>query len=1304
MLAGSDEIRELDNLQSSTPHSQHRVQFHLPDNTDANHLVGNIFHGMRLKSTFLRSMLNPDAFFRLTTQGDLLTRDTLDRDEVCARLDCCDVDFCRVVLEAYLFDTRPVPTTIQIQVFLADENDNAPVFPKLHVKQNRGKQTSPGPEDLTAWELTIPESATVNSRHTLPAATDRDSPRFGLLRYSLHTVDSTRSRTSRIPSIDLSPFSLIPQVRSLASTSSLPAPEIQLDRPLDREVKQVYDLYLVAEDAGQPALSTTLLIRVNVEDANDNPPKFINSSSFDAVITIPENIAVGSTIHQFSFHDDDEGPNADVLLSIDWSASYPTLNQSTIKRLSMKYSLDPKSGDLRVIQPLDYENDVERRLVLVVRAIDQGSPKLTASTSVTISVTDVNDNSPQVEILEVATMSKDTDVSAIPAVLRENNAEPHLLKLISVSDADSVSSGKIHCELADPHQTDFQLTAYSTTMYGLLNLRAFDYEREASRTGHLTVRVECVDEAEPRRTSQQWVQIPLIDVNDNWPQFSQANYQLHVTEDVEIDTEVGQVDATDADSGLSGKVTYELSSDNQKFLSYIRIDPRTGKVYTAAKLDREVLDTMDFHLTAMDSGELMQFQSTLNEASIMDRKTSNVKTNTTGLRIIVNDVNDNAPIYTGPAEIHVMENVAIGTEILSALEFTDPDLGSNGTVRVTLVDSSAFTTDLLRSSGNWRSFPVSITNSTSLVTNGEIDREKQAKMILSILATDQGSDVRLSTTVSLTVFIDDMNDNHPQLLYPRNASLLSGTMTNSEWSNQISTIPADTPANTLILTIHGKDMDANENGTVTYHLIREFKETKPQLWDKLTHQNGIHSEHDEGYAALGLPDGYAYFYVDQIHGHLKTHWGKPDTGKSTEISPLETAQNDSDLDKRSLEFKSTDSPKPGLYVLYVELRDGGKPPLVTHAHFFVNISEPIGISFWLGLFTTTNMSNTIILILITVCSLALIISLTAAIFWVRFRKDSHEPGSISYRNNSGGYVGPTVICPDSVPNGYFYPTRYPAVGSPLNTSTLDCDHGFDSQDATLLCEKERMLSSNFAENTFEYCPNGTFTRGGHCGTLLPVGLPSESTFDYDMEKPMSTSPVSFVDGIHLLPVSCSDADPRFYHRTTIHSGENAEWLAAAVDQIPVDSLFAYPTDSNYTNGLNHFDYVTGGPGAHVTNSSTGGSDSGVDSGAGIVCSTITFPVVTSSPVVTNGLRRKRIQKGTAQAATQQPVMFVHSTLPRMPPNNSHTFTMPNVNSAQVISQGNLIRDNPELDRHHPVILLKHTATSRPTNGQKEALS
>ncbi|KAF6771049.1 hypothetical protein AHF37_10575 [Paragonimus kellicotti] len=1251
-------------------------------------------------------MLNPDTFFRLTTQGDLLTRDTLDRDEVCARLDCCDVDFCSIVMEAYLFDTRPMPTTIQIQVFLADENDNAPVFPNLHVKDTRGKQTTPGTEDLAAWELTIPESATVNSRHTLPAATDKDSPRFGIHRYSLHTADSTRSSMSRIPSVDLSPFSLIPQVRSFASTSPLSAPEIQLDRSLDREVKSVYDLYLVAEDAGQPALSTTLLIRVNVEDANDNPPRFTNSSSFDAVITVPENIAVGSTIHQFSFYDDDKGPNADVLLSIDWSASFPTLNQSTIKRLSSKYSLNPKSGDLRVVQPLDYENDLERRLVLVVRAIDQGSPKLTASTSVTISVTDVNDNSPQVEILEVDTMNKDIDkdAPAIPAVLSENSAEPHLLKLISVNDADSVSFGKIHCELADPHQTDFQLTAYSATMYGLLNLRAFDYEREASRTGHLTVRVECVDEAEPRRTSQQWVQIPLIDVNDNWPQFSQANYQLHVAEDVDIDTEVGQVDATDADSGPSGKVTYELSSDNQKLLSYVRIDPRTGTIYTTAKLDREVLDTMDFHLTAMDGGEQLPFQSTLKEANVTDRKMFNVKTNTTGLRIVISDVNDNAPIYTGPTEIHLMENVAIGTEVLAALEFTDPDLGSNGTVHVTLIDSSAFNTDLLRPSGNWRSFPVSITNSTSLVTNGEIDREKQAKMILNILATDQGNAIQMSTTVSLTVYIDDMNDNHPQLLYPRNASLLSGTVTSSEWSNQISTIPADTPANTLIVTIHGKDLDAGENGTVTYYLIHEFKETRLQSWNKLPHQNAVYSEPDEEFAEVGLPNGYAYFYVDQIHGHLKTHWGKPDAGTFTETNPVETAQNESERDKKNLEFKSTDSPKPGLYVLYVELRDGGKPPLVTNAHFYVNISEPIGITFWLGLFTTTNMSNTIILILITVCSLALIISLTAAIFWVRFRKDSHEPGSNSHRNHSGGYVGPTVICQDSVPNGYFYPTRYPALGSPLNTSTLEYDHGFDSQDGTLLCEKERVLSSNFNDTNFEYCSNGTFTRGRHCGTLLPMGLPGESTFDYDIEKPMSTSPVSFVDGVHLLPVSCSDADPRFYHRTTIHSGANAEWLAAAVDQIPVDSIFAYSTDPNYTNGLNHFDYVTGGPGAQVTNSSTGGSDSGVDSGAGIVCPTITFPVVTSSPMVTNGLRRKRMQTGTTQAATQQSVMLVHSTLPRMPLNNSHMFTMQNLNSTQLTSQENGIHGDTDLSRHHPVILLKHTATSRQANGQKEAVS
>ena len=72
------------------------------------------------------------------------------------------------------------------------------------------------------------------------------------------------------------------------------------------------------------------------------------------------------------------------------------------------------------------------------------------------------------------------------------------------------------------------------------------------------------------------VQITLTDINDNRPIFYPRNYSKNIRENTPTNEEIITVQASDADSGNFGKVTYSIvgGNDGGKF----QIDPVSGIV------------------------------------------------------------------------------------------------------------------------------------------------------------------------------------------------------------------------------------------------------------------------------------------------------------------------------------------------------------------------------------------------------------------------------------------------------------------------------------------------------------------------------------------------------------------------------------------------------------------------------------------------------------------------------------------------------------------------------------------------------
>lgn len=223
----------------------------------------------------------------------------------------------------------------QIELIISDLNDNAPQF------------------TLPYYSVALPEDVEVGTLVTKIHATDADIGINRKIKY--HFVDSFNNHFN------------------MASDSGI----ITLAKPLDREIKAVYNLTVKATDQGTPQMSTLATVIVNVQDINDNPPEFANKYYY---ATVPEIDAVGTEVARVLATSKDTGVNAEVYYSIIGGNEHK------------KFTIDNKTGVITIAEMLDYER--AKDYFLTIQAIDGGIPPLSNIATVNISVTDCNDNAP----------------------------------------------------------------------------------------------------------------------------------------------------------------------------------------------------------------------------------------------------------------------------------------------------------------------------------------------------------------------------------------------------------------------------------------------------------------------------------------------------------------------------------------------------------------------------------------------------------------------------------------------------------------------------------------------------------------------------------------------------------------------------------------------------------------------------------------------------------------------------------------------------------------------------------------------
>ncbi len=512
-------------------------------------------------------------------------------------------------------------------------------------------------------------------------------------------------------------------------------------------------------------------VSVQIQDINDNSPVF----SKDLItFEIRESAVRGTRYRLNAAHDADKGQNAVQRYSLQKNDNF---------QLSVNSNAD---GEKKLEFALEKELDREQQkeVILILTAVDGGTPPRSGTVVIHVTVLDANDNAP--------VFSQDIYKVSLP----ENSPLDTVVVTVSATDADEGQNGEVTYEFSRISDRARKLFSLDSSTGAIRVTGSLDFEEEAI----YEILVEGKDVF--GLSSDAKVVIALSDVNDNAPEIRVKSLRSPVPENAFPGTEVGIINVQDRDSENNGQVRCSIQQ-NVPF----KLVPSIKNYYslvTTGELDRELLSDYNITITATDEG-------------------SPPLSSTKNIHLTVADVNDNPPVFQEQSyRAHVQENNKPGSSICS-VSATDPDWRQNGTVVYSLLSS-----DL---NGAPVSSFLSVNGDTGVIhAVRSFDYEQLNSFKVLVLARDNGSPP-LSSNVTVSVFITDENDNSPQILYP------------SPEGNSFMTemVPKAAQARSLISKVIAVDADSGQNAWLSYHII---KATDPGLFTIGVHSGEIRTQRD----------------------------------------------------------------------------------------------------------------------------------------------------------------------------------------------------------------------------------------------------------------------------------------------------------------------------------------------------------------------------------------------------------------------------------------------------------------------------
>ncbi|XP_028832559.1 protocadherin-18a isoform X2 [Denticeps clupeoides] len=278
------------------------------------------------------------------------------------------------------------------------------------------------------------------------------------------------------------------------------------------------------------------------------------------------------------------------------------------------------------------------------------------------------------------------------------------------------------------------------------------------------------------------VEVDILDVNDNAPQFARSVIPIEISESAAVGARIPLDSATDPDVGENSLHTYSLSPATEFFKVEVlaRTDgAKYAELVVLKELDRETRSSYELQLIASDKGVPPRSGSTL-------------------LRINVADSNDNNPVFEKPSYvINLLENAPVGS-LLIDLNATDPDEGSNGKIVY------SFSTHV--SPKIQEAFKIH-PDSGHLTLMKKVDFESTNSYDIDIQAQDLGPN-SMPAHCKIIIKVVDVNDNKPEI----SVNLMS---TGNE---EVAYLSEGSPVDTFVALVRVEDLDSGLNGEVTCRL------------------------------------------------------------------------------------------------------------------------------------------------------------------------------------------------------------------------------------------------------------------------------------------------------------------------------------------------------------------------------------------------------------------------------------------------------------------------------------------------------
>ncbi|NWQ63015.1 CADH8 protein, partial [Neopipo cinnamomea] len=478
--------------------------------------------------------------------------------------------------------------------------------------------------------------------------------------------------------------------------------DIHAMKRLDREEKAEYTLtaQAVDRDTNQPLEPPSEFI-IKVQDINDNPPEFVDGPYH---ATVPEMSLVGTFVTKVTATDADDpvyGNSAKLVYSILEGQPY--------------FSIEPHTAVIKTALP-NMDREAKEEYFVVIQAKDMGGHMggLSGTTTVTITLTDVNDNPPKFS------------QSLYHFSVMEDVALGEPIGRVKANDLDIGENAKSSYDIIEGDGMDiFEITTDAQTQDGIIRVRKpLDFETKKS----YTLKVEAANtHIDPRFISggpfkdTATVKIVVEDA-DEPPVFSSPTYLLEVHENAALNSVLGQVMAHDPDVSSSPiRFSIDRHTDLER---QFNINAEDGKITLATPLDRETSAWHNITIVATET-----------------RNYSQVSRVPVAIKVL--DVNDNAPEFASEHEAFLCENGKPGQviQIVSAVDKDDPKNGHY------------FLYSLLPEMVNNPNFTIKKNEDNTLsilAKHSGFSRQKQEVYLLPIIISDSGNPP-MSSTSTLTI-------------------------------------------------------------------------------------------------------------------------------------------------------------------------------------------------------------------------------------------------------------------------------------------------------------------------------------------------------------------------------------------------------------------------------------------------------------------------------------------------------------------------------------------------------------------------